>query len=54
MGTANLIYRTCNRKLLANNSVSQQDVNGEKLAMKKWWIFGADLFHGLRRAFHGL
>ena len=23
---------------------TQQDVNGEKLTMKKWWIFGADLF----------
>ena len=33
---------------------NQQDVNGEKLTMKKWWIFGADLFHGLRRGFHGL
>ena len=32
----------------------QQDVNGEKQTMKKWWIFGADLFHGLRRALHGL
>ena len=21
--------------------------------MKKWWIFGADLFHGLRRVCHG-
>ena len=21
--------------------------------MKKWWIFGAHLFHGLRRVFHG-
>ena len=20
----------------------QEDVNGEKLTMKKWWIFGAD------------
>ena len=25
----------------------QEDVNGEKLAVKKWWIFGADFFHGL-------
>ena len=32
----------------------QQDINGEKLTIKEWWIFGADLFHGLRRAFHGL
>ena len=25
----------------------QEDVNGEKLTVKKWWIFGADFFHGL-------
>ena len=36
------------------SSAGQQDVNGEKLTMKTWWIFGADLFHGLRRVFHGL
>ena len=23
---------------------SQEDVNGEKLTVKKWWIFGADFF----------
>ena len=22
----------------------QEDVNGEKLTVKKWWIFGADVF----------
>ena len=22
----------------------QEDVNGEKLTVKKWWIFGADFF----------
>ena len=22
----------------------QEDVNGEKLTMEKWWIFGADFF----------
>ena len=25
----------------------QEDVNGEKRTVKKWWIFGADFFHGL-------
>ena len=36
----------------------QEDVNGEKPTVKKWWIFGADFFtvwcpffHGLRRFF---
>ena len=29
----------------------QEDVNGEKLTVKKWWIFGADLFHGLAPIF---
>ena len=24
--------------------VYQEDVNGEKLTVKKWWIFGADFF----------
>ena len=24
--------------------VAQEDVNGEKLTVKKWWIFGADFF----------
>ena len=23
---------------------NQEDVNGEKLMVKKWWIFGADFF----------
>ena len=23
---------------------TQEDVNGEKLTVKKWWIFGADFF----------
>ena len=39
----------------------QEDVNGEKLTVKKWWIFGADFFHGLvpifsrfTPIFHGL
>ena len=24
--------------------INQEDVNGEKLTVKKWWIFGADFF----------
>ena len=24
--------------------LNQEDVNGEKLTVKKWWIFGADFF----------
>ena len=32
----------------------QEDVNGEKLTVKKWWIFGADFFTVWRRFFHGL
>ena len=43
-----------NALILIFPGFSQQDVNGEKLTMKKWWIFGADLFHGSRRVFHGL
>ena len=27
-----------------NSSKIQEDVNGEKLTVKKWWIFGADFF----------
>ena len=41
--------------------VPQEDVNGEKLTVKKWWIFGARFFHGLvpifsqfTPIFHGL
>ena len=32
----------------------QEDVNGEKLTAKKWWIFGADFFTVWCRFFHGL
>ena len=39
----------------------KKTVNGEKLTVKKWWMFGADLFtvwcrffHGLVPIFHGL
>ena len=32
----------------------QEDVNGEKLTVKKWWIFGADFFTVWCRFFHGL
>ena len=30
----------------------QEDVNGEKLTVKKWWIFGADFFTVWCRFFH--
>ena len=33
---------------------SQEDVNGEQLTVKKWWIFGADFFTVWCRFFHGL
>ena len=33
---------------------NHEDVNGEKLTVKKWWLFGCRFFHGLRRVFHGL
>ena len=33
---------------------TQEDVNGEKLTVKKWWIFGADFFTVWCRFFHGL
>ena len=32
----------------------QEDVNGEKRTVKKWWIFGADFFTVWCRFFHGL
>ena len=32
----------------------QEDVNGEKLTVKEWWIFGADFFTVWCRFFHGL
>ena len=28
--------------LFSRDRIIQEDVNGEKLTMKKWWIFGAD------------
>ena len=33
---------------------THEDGNGEKLTVKKWWLFGCRFFHGLRRVFHGL
>ena len=33
---------------------NQEDVNGEKLTVKKWWILGADFFTVWCRFFHGL
>ena len=43
-------------KLLRNQFVFnfQEDVNGEKLTVKNWWIFGADFFMVWCRFFHGL
>ena len=35
-------------------ALCQEDVNGEKLTVKKWWIFGADFFTVWCRFFHGL
>ena len=31
-----------------------EDGNGEKLTVKKWWLFGCRFFHGLVPIFHGL
>ena len=31
-------------KRMSKNPHVQEDVNGEKLTVKKWWIFGADFF----------
>ena len=42
------------RLTLGQPSVCQEDVNGEKLTVKKWWIFGADFFTVWCRFFHGL
>ena len=39
---------------IATELLSQEDVNGEKLTVKKWWIFGADFFTVWFRFFHGL
>ena len=30
------------RLVLHQQKETQEDVNGEKLTVKKWWIFGAD------------
>ena len=38
----------------AVSTENQEDVNGEKLTVKKWWIFGADFFTVWCRFFHGL
>ena len=35
-------------------NLNQEDVNGEKLTVKKWWILGADYFTVWCRIFHGL
>ena len=36
------------------HGIVREDVNGEKLTVKKWWIFGADFFTVWCRFFHGL
>ena len=41
-------------KSLTEIHLSIEDVNGEKLTVKKWWIFGADFFTVSCRFFHGL
>ena len=41
-------------KTAKTSKSSQEDVNGEKLTVKKWWIFGADFFTVWCRFFHGL
>ena len=33
---------------------AQEDVNGEKLTVEKWWIFGGEFFTVWFRFFHGL
>ena len=38
----------------SNSLLAQEEVNGEKLTVKKWWIFGADFFTVWCRFFHGL
>ena len=38
----------------AGHRVTQEDVNGEKLTVKKRWIFGADFFTVWCRFFHSL
>ena len=44
--------RTKNKK--KDTEEDHEDGNGEKLTVKKRWLFGCRFFHGLRRAFHGL
>ena len=37
-------YQCDTRKALYERHFCQEDVNGEKITMEKWWIFGADFF----------
>ena len=37
--------------LVLKGKNAQEDANGEKLTVKKWWLFGCRFFHGLRRVF---
>ena len=38
------VAREGHRRSLQPLHINQEDVNGEKLTVKKWWIFGADFF----------
>ena len=44
----------CRFYFYGREDFSQEDVNGEKLTVKNWWIFGADFFAVWCRFFHGL
>ena len=51
------IAATSDGKSLATAIATQknhEDVNGEKLTVKKYGGFLVPIFHGLRRVFHGL
>ena len=49
-----LAPRNISCKLRSADVPLQEDLNGEKLTVKKWWIFGADFFTVWCRFFHGL
>ena len=50
-GTGN---RNRQNRFFPKPKADQEDVNGEKLTVEKWWIFGADFFTVWCRFFHGL
>ena len=45
-GATHLLSHACCSALRAVRGLlfNHEDVNGEKLTVKKWWIFGADFF----------